>query len=87
MRNQCTFNGRPCPPEFKASLERPRRNGILDDPKFKQAFIDAAKEIWEEIRNRRRLATEAAKFGPGQVWAWSNFPKIALRKRNGILIN
>jgi len=41
-KNTCTFDGRPCPPEFKASLENLRKAGILDSPEYKRAFIRAA---------------------------------------------
>lgn len=45
MKTEHTFDGRPCPPEFKERLERLRKAGILDDPKFKASFISAAERM------------------------------------------
>lgn len=50
MEEASYFDGRPCPPEFAERLKSLRERGILDDPKFLEAFERVAKRVSEDMR-------------------------------------
>ncbi len=50
MKTEHTFDGLPCPKIFKERLERLRKLGILDDPKFIEAFRQSAEKVRAETQ-------------------------------------